>query len=423
MYAIKSLRRRTTRVVLTVLGVALSIALTVTMLSIGEGLRTSTDDLVQSTGVDLFIVPKGSDYLFFNVDFIQGTNLTQDIADDLGSDADTVTPRFTPSRQLYVRTADGNGDTRSLGAQGNGVIPDTLGDISGFSIVEGKYFTQGNDPFRDDPSFRAGIYDPAFFANFTGEIVINKALADEMGLKTGDQLVLSSSQSFMDSVILTVIGVYVADFEGTEFRSFHLSLSELQYMLQRFDDPVTEILVDLAEGVDTDDTGERLENDFEYSPRLTVSTDRDIYNTLGNLFDTFEGFATLIALITIVVAVLFISTVMIISVKERTREIGALRAIGFSRSSIFKQVLIEGIIISLVGFALGLLMGFFDVWALDELLRRTLTGIPEGIHVTEITGVVIMEVTLVALIIGAVAGLLPAYWATRIDIAKTLRQE
>jgi len=403
--------------------VALSIALTVTMFSIGEGLRTSTDDLVQSTGVDLFIVPKGSDYLFFNVDFLQGTNLTQDISTDLGPDADTTTPRFMPSRQLYVRSVDGNGDARSLGAQGNGVIADTLGDISGFTIVDGKYFTQGNDPFRNDPSFKAGIYDPAYFANFTGEIVINKALSDEMGFKTGDQLVLSSSQSFLENVTLSVVGVYVADFEGTEFRSFHLSLSELQYMLQRFDDPVTEILVDLAKGVDADKTRESLENDFDYSPRLTVSTDRDIYNTLGGLFDTFEGFAKLIALITIVVALLFISTVMIISVKERTREIGALRAIGFSRSSIFKEVLTEGIIISLVGFALGLVMGFLDVWVLDEYLRRTITGIPEGIHVTEITGLVIMEVTLVALVIGAVAGLLPAYWATRIDIARTLRQE
>ncbi|MCK5251835.1 MAG: FtsX-like permease family protein [Thermoplasmata archaeon] len=405
------------------IGVALSIALTVTMFSISEGLRNSTDELVSSTGVDLFIVPKGSDYLFFNVDFIQGTDLTQDIENDLGSDADTVTPRFTPSRQFYVRTADGNGDARSLGAQGNGVIPDTLGEISGFSIVDGKYFTQVDDPFRDDPSFMAGIYDPAFFANFTGEIVVNRALADEMGLKAGDQLVLSSSQSYIDNVTLSVAGVYVADFEGTEFRSFHLRLSELQYMLQRFDDPVTEILVDLANGVDADKSRKVLDNNFVYSPRLTVSTDRDIYNTLGSLFDTFEGFAKLIALITIVVALLFISTVMIISVKERTREIGALRAIGFSRSSIFKQVLIEGIIISLVGFALGLLMGFLDVWALDEFLRRTITGIPEGIHVTEITGVVIMEVTLVALVIGAVAGLLPAYWATRVDIAKTLRQE
>jgi ABC-type lipoprotein release transport system permease subunit len=60
---------------------------------------------------------------------------------------------------------------------------------------------------------------------------------------------------------------------------------------------------------------------------------------------------------------------------------------------------------------------------LDEYLKRTITGIPAGIHVTEITGWVILEVTLVGLVIGAVAGLLPAYWATRVNIAKTLRHE
>ncbi len=423
MYSLKSLRRRSKRVVLTVLGVALSIALTVTMLSIGEGLRTSTDDLVQSTGVDLFIVPKGSNYLFFNVDFIQGTDLTQEMADDLGERQDSTAPRYTPSRQLYIRKMGGDEGATSLGANANGVIPDTLGDISGFSIVEGDYFSVGNDTFRNDPAFIAGNYTPAAFANFTGEIVINRALAGEADLKVGDRLVLSTSRTFNDSVTLKVVGVYVADFEGTVFRSFHLPLSELQYMLQRFDDPVSEILVDLADGVDADEVKVELETSYGYSPRLTVSTDRDIYNTLGTIFETFEGFATLIALITIVVALLFIATVMIISVKERTREIGALRAIGFSRSSIFKLVLTEGFIISLVGFALGLLMGLFDVWAVDKFLKRTITGIPEGMQVTQLTGVVIMEVTLVALIIGAIAGLLPAYWATRIDIAKTLRQE
>jgi putative ABC transport system permease protein len=423
VYSLKSLRRRSKRVFLTVLGVALSIALTVTMLSIGEGLRTSTDDLVESTGVDLFIVPKGSDYLFFNVDFIHGTDLARDIADDLGDRQASTVPRYTPERQLYVRRADAEDDATSLGANANGIVPGTLGDISGFSIVAGRYFTDGNDSFREDPAFVAGDYNTSAFANFTGEIVINRALAREAHLKAGDQLVLSTSRGFADNVTLRVAGVYVADFEGTEFRSFHLPLSELQYMLQRFDDPVSEILVDLADGVDADAVKRELENDHDYSPRLTVSTDRDIYNTLGTIFETFEGFAALIAFITIVVAMLFIATVMIISVKERTREIGALRAIGFARSSIFKVVLAEGFVISLVGFALGLLMGLFDVWAVDEFLRRTISGIPEGIHVTELTGAVIMEVTLVALAIGAVAGLLPAYWATRVDIARTLRQE
>ena len=215
MYSIKSLRRRTRRVFLTVLGVALSIALTVTMLSIGEGLRTSTDDLVRSTGVDLFIVPKGSDYLFFNLEFTEGTELSQRISDDLGTKADTVFPRYTPNRQLYIRKASDEQDESSLGAQANGVVPGLLGDISGFSVEDGTYFEIKDDRFSQDPAFLSGVYDPAAFSNFTGEIVISKALAKEAGLGADDRVVLSASRSFQDNVTLTVTGIYVADFESS----------------------------------------------------------------------------------------------------------------------------------------------------------------------------------------------------------------
>ena len=422
MYSIESLRRRRRRVILTVIGVALSIALTVTMFSIGEGLRGSTDALVQDTEVDLFIVPKGSDYIFFTADFPRGTELAGRVADDLGDQADTVLPRYTPKRELYLRPVD-DADAPPVGARPNGVIPRLVGDISGFSMKGGDYFSVMDDPFSEDPAFLGHNYTPEAFSNFTGEIVINQVLARELKLGTGDSVVLSASREFSDNVTVVIRGVYVADFEGTDHRSFHVHLSELQYMLRRWDDPVSEILVDLREGVDAEEVKRSLEEDFEYSPLLTVSTDADIFDKLDTLYETFEGFASLIALITIVVALLFIVTVMIISVKERTREIGALRAIGFSRLSIFRLVLQEGFLISIAGFALGLLFGYFDAWVLDEYLRQTITGIPAGIHVTEITGLVVLEVTLVGMAIGAVAGLLPAYWATRINIADTLRHE
>ncbi|UCC93001.1 MAG: ABC transporter permease [Thermoplasmata archaeon] len=422
MYSIQSLRRRKRRLVLTVIGVALSIALTVTMFSISEGLRNSTDELVSSTGVDLFIVPKGSDYIFFTADFTRGSELTADITSDLGEDANTVSPRFYPKRELYM-TIPGEEEPRVISGRGNGVVPRLMGQIDGFRIERGEYFQELDDPFSEDYHFTNGNYTPDAFVNFTGEIVLNRALADELGVRPGDTIRLSTARSFDEAVDVVVRGVYVADFESATYRTFQMPLSELQYMLVRFDDPVSEILVDLDDGVDTEGTKRTLEEDFDYSPRLTVSTDRDIYNRLDSLFQTFEGFAQLIALITIVVALLFIATVMIISVKERTREIGALRAIGFSRKSVFMLVLREGFIISVAGFVLGLLMGLVDVWGLNYFIKRSIEGIPEGIEVTQLTGWVVVEVTLVGLVIGAVAGLLPAYWATRVDIAKTLRQE
>ena len=392
------------------------------MFSIGEGLRGSTDTLIEQTEVDLFIVPEGSDYIFFNAEFPQGTTLTAEIRDDLGSRADTVLPRYTPKRELYIKLA-GDPEAIPVGARGDGVVPSFMGDISGFSIKKGEYFTEEDDVFAQDPRYIAGNYTVEAFAAFTGEIVVNAALADELGLDVGEAVVLSASRSVEETVTVTVRGVYLADFEGSTYRTFHMHLSELQYMLRAFHDPVSEILVDLADGQDKEVVKKDLEENYDYSGLLSVNTDRDIYTRLNTLYSTFEGFASLIALITIVVALLFIATVMIISVKERTQEIGALRAIGFSRRSIFRLVLQEGFMISVAGFALGLLMGFLDAWAVDEYLKRTVTGIPAGIHVTQITGLVILEVTLVGLVIGAVAGLIPAYWATRVDIARTLRQE
>ena len=422
MYSIQSLRRRKRRLVLTVIGVALSIALTVTMFSISEGLRNSTDELVSSTGADLFIVPKGSDYISFTSDFTGGTQLTEDIEADLGADAKTVSPRYYPKRELYMAVA-GEEDPKVVGARGNGVVPRQMGKITGFDIDRGGYFEVLDDTFAHDYHYVNKVYTPDAFANFTGEIVINHALAEALGVKPGDALRLSSSRTFEEEVEVEVRGVYEADFESGTFRTFQLHLSELQYLQVRFDDPVSEILVDLEGDVDPDKAKRALEEDYVYSPRLSVSTDRDIYNRLDTLFQTFEGFAQLIALITIVVALLFIATVMIISVKERTREIGALRAIGFSRLSVFKLVLREGFLISVAGFVLGLLMGLVDVWGLNYFIKRSVEGIPEGIEVTQLTGWVVLEVTLVGLVIGAVAGLLPAYWATRVDIAKTLRQD
>jgi ABC-type lipoprotein release transport system permease subunit len=367
-------------------------------------------------------VPAGSDYIFFNAEFPQGTTLTSEIRDDLGSRADTVLPRYTPKRELYLKKA-GDPEAIPVGARGDGVVPSLMGDISGFSIEKGGYFTEEDDVFAQDPRYIAANYTVEAFAAFTGEIVVNAALAEEMGLDVGDGVALSASRSFEETVTVTVRGVYLADFEGSTYRTFHMHLSELQYMLRAFHDPVSEILVDLADGQDKEVVKKDLEENYDYSGLLSVNTDRDIYARLNTLYSTFEGFASLIALITIVVALLFIATVMIISVKERTQEIGALRAIGFSRVSIFRLVLQEGFMISVAGFALGLLMGFFDAWVVDEYLKRTVSGIPAGIHVTQITGLVILEVTLVGLVIGAVAGLIPAYWATRVDIARTLRQE
>jgi len=422
VYALKNLRRRLTRVAFTILGVALSIALTVTMFSIGEGLRLSTDSLVAHTRVDLFVIANGSTYLLGKGELVDSTQLAGQIRADLGAEADTVCPRFEPDRGMYLRRADAPGGP-PVSAYPNGLVPSLVGNLSGYRIFEGGPFLETGDPFSGDPHFIEGNYTPAAFAAFTDEVLVNEALARKLGVRAGDAVLLSAHYNLSEPTTAVVRGVYRADFESLDTQTFHMHLSELQYMLKRFDDPASQILIDLAPGVSAGTAKASLTAGRPYSPLISVLTDSDLYGSLAGIYDTFQGFADLIAVITIVVAMLFISTVMIISVKERTREIGTLRAIGFSRDSIFTLVLTEGFIISAVGFALGMAFGFLDAWLVDTYIKATVMGIPAGIHVTHITPVVILEVTLVGLLIGAVAGLIPAHWATRVEIARALRQE
>jgi ABC-type lipoprotein release transport system permease subunit len=422
VYALSSLRRRFTRVVFTVLGVALSIALTVTMFSIGEGLRLSTEDLVRSTEVDLFVISNGSTYLLGRGELPDSIQLSDEIQADLGADALTVCPRFEPERGMYL-LVPGEPDAKPVSAHPNGFVPELVGRIVGGQGLEGEHFAVPDDPFREDVRYQEGNYTPEAFANFTHEVQVNRALAKALGVGPGDTVVVSAHYDMHDNVSCVVRGVYTADFEGTDARSFRIHLSELQYMLKRWDDPATELLIDLAPGVSASEAKAFLSEGRPYSPLITVSTGRDLYMELEGVYDTFQGFADLIAVITIVVAMLFISTVMVISVKERTHELGVLRAIGFSRDSVFTLVLAEGFIISAVGFALGLVLGYMDAWVVDTWIKRSVSGLPAAIHITHITPLVILQVTLVGLLIGAVAGLLPAHWATRVEVARTLRHE
>jgi putative ABC transport system permease protein len=323
---------------------------------------------------------------------------------------------------MYLRRADAPGAT-PVSAYPNGLVPALVGNLSGYRIVEGGPFQVTDDPFSQDPRFVEGNYTPAAFSAFTHEVLVNEALAKKLGVRPGDAVLLSAHYNLSEPTTAVVRGVYKADFESLDAQTLHMHLSELQYMFKRFDDPASQILIHLAPGASAPSAKAFLASGRPYSPLITVLTDRDLYGSLSGIYDTFQGFADLIAVITIVVALLFISTVMIISVKERTREIGALRAIGFSRDSIFTLILTEGFIISAVGFALGMAFGFLDAWAVDTYIKATVMGIPAGIHVTHVTPVVILEVTLVGLVIGAVAGLIPAHWATRVEIARTLRQE
>ena len=121
-----------------------------------------------------------------------------------------------------------------------------------------------------------------------------------------------------------------------------------------------------------------------------------------------------IAGISIIVGAIGIMNIMLVSVTERTREIGVRIAVGARRFDILKQFLAEASIISMFGGALGIVFG----WAIANLLSE-LTQVLE----TYTPPIIIVLALLMAIMVGIVSGIYPAIRASRLDPVQALRYE
>jgi putative ABC transport system permease protein len=107
--------------------------------------------------------------------------------------------------------------------------------------------------------------------------------------------------------------------------------------------------------------------------------------------------------------------VMFMSVRERRKEIGVMKALGATTTEILSQVILEAVIITLVGEAIGLVLSFGTVSAVNSAMGGQMTA--------TITPYLLVLVTFFAVGIGVFAGLLPAREASRLQPAVVLRYE
>ncbi len=178
-----------------------------------------------------------------------------------------------------------------------------------------------------------------------------------------------------------------------------------------------------ADGVELEDLQKRVASELRRQHNIRVGQEDDF-----NIFNQQEALtqinsATLIfgvvfysiAGISLVVGGIGIMNIMLVSVTERTREIGVRMAVGARRSDIMLQFLTEALIISLLGGIFGLLFG----WMIADLIARIL----KGMFYTEITPFIVIVAIVTATGVGVVSGFYPAYRASRKDPVEALRYE
>ena len=242
-----------------------------------------------------------------------------------------------------------------------------------------------------------------------------------------------------------VVGIFDAG-DSRANRSAYMSLHDAQML---FDQPgeVSRIRVFAKSIEDVDSIANEIES--IYGDNVSVTTQADLLQRVSQLFqETEEAVTSQLArmesvarqeiLIAIIAGGLIVFFTMIYAVRERTKEIGILKALGFTNRKIVSQFVLEGAMIGLVGGLVGVIIGSFGAPLLSNTLlphvslptgfgerfvgRFGLSSQPLTVQATPGANLILLGLA-AAILLGAVGSLYPSWWASRKSPAEALRYE
>ncbi len=194
----------------------------------------------------------------------------------------------------------------------------------------------------------------------TDEIMLGNRLAEELGLGVGDELFMLASDSYggLGPGLYQVVGIVNTGIGMLDRRQFYVPLSAAQFQLA-MDDMALEVVCKVASGLNGSfEAKERLRNSLASAGFTNVSAVP--WQEQGFVYQSVQPVNFVRGLLMFLLGILAATTVIntiLMSVIERTREIGALRAMGFTRGTVIKLILTEAFLIGLVATIIGVVIG------------------------------------------------------------------
>jgi putative ABC transport system permease protein len=241
------------------------------------------------------------------------------------------------------------------------------------------------------------------------EVIVGSFLAANLGVQVGDRMPLFGTPILGISEY-RVTGIYNSDINW-ENGGLVVNARILQ---ERLDAGNSYILVFVyTSRADAERVQARIE---EILPDLVAVPAGQVTKEFSQQLEILDDFVLLVTIIALVVGVLGVLNTMMMSVSERTREIGMLRAVGWTRRRVLGVILAEGVLLSLVGAGLGLAMGV----AGTELLIRMM---PDALLTAKYSVATLGKGVMVGLGVGLLATAYPALRASRLRPVEALRYE
>ncbi len=399
--ALESLNANKLRTGLTMLGIVIGVAAVISMLAVGEGAGSSITDLIQTMGSNLLFVTINNDVT--NPEPLTLADAEAIMGSESASNVLAVAPAVTTNKDISFA-----GD--SMSASITGLTPD-------YSSVRNEEVSVGRFISQDDIDTHATV------------VVIGVDIVTDLFDSTTDAL---GSKLRIGNNLYQVVGVLESKggtAMGSSDNQVYVPISTAQSRLitrsseheevnlisvsainsEAMDDAMTEITNILSNRHHI--TGDE-ENDFE------VFSQEAFTEAAASITGVLTVFLGGIAAISLLVGGIGIMNIMLVSVIERTKEIGLRKAVGARDHDIMMQFMVESLIIGLFGGILGILLGWGISSAISQVAVMGGTALNAKLSLDSILLAVTFSVS-----VGLVFGIYPARRAAKLEPVEALRSE
>ena len=395
--ALQAIRANKLRSLLTALGIIIGVGAVITMLALGSGAQKAVQDRIAAMGPDLLTIFPGQNFRG-GIAIMGNINITIDDDTALQHNAryvQAVVPELT--RSLQVKRMNQNINVNVVGTTPNYVT------VKSYYLTAGRMFTNGENESRQRVAVLGSSIPDMFNVNplaLVGTTIQIRGIEFQVigvlnskgaasGFGNADEQILIPLQTARYRVIgtnrLRSITAKVGD-----MKRMNLAMIEIERVLRRQHH--------IRPGND---------NDFQ------IRNQTDILATFEQTTQTFKLLLAGIAAVSLVVGGIGIMNIMLVSVTERTREIGVRKALGATRANILFQFLVEALVLCLVGGVIGILFGSFGAVLLARVAGWN----------TLISPLSVILSFFFSALIGLFFGIWPARRAASLDPIVALRYE
>jgi putative ABC transport system permease protein len=332
-------------------------------------------------------------------------SVVKTVNDTLGADYVLHTSQYTEFSPAPAEALEKQKDLADIA-----VFRQAQAEVSVKGEKKGKEYLQGVQPDALAAVLKLDVMKGSLAGMEQGGIALSRATARSLDVTVGDTLTLNWAKTGQQQSRVAAV------YDNNQFAGGYL-VSDGTFDKNVTNRKVVVIALKAAPGASVDSVRGSIETALKDYPNVKVEDQQEFVKKQGQQIDTFLNVLTGLLVLSVIIAMLGIINTLALSVIERTRELGLLRAVGLQRKQLKRMIRVESVVTALFGALLGVVVGVVFGYAFVTTLHD------EGVTEFAVPWARILEVLVIAALGGVLAAALPARRAARLKVLDAIAAE